>query len=93
TDETPDRLLPLGGAQASVSPGRAVGSSNSLALFVSGLGNGSPVVEVATFGNTTSCARNQTDQVFCWGANTSGQVGNGAAGNPVPAPAQVAGFP
>jgi alpha-tubulin suppressor-like RCC1 family protein len=39
------------------------------------------------FGNT--CARTSAGEVFCWGANFAGQLGQGSAGDPSPRPVAV----
>ncbi len=69
-------------------------AANTLPLLVSGLASGgSPVVEIATLGNMTGCARNAVDEIYCWGANASGQTGSGAASEKVNGPTLVPKFP
>ncbi|HWM88786.1 MAG TPA: hypothetical protein VNO33_23205 [Kofleriaceae bacterium] len=53
-----------------------------------GAGGLSGVVELSGgFGNT--CARTATGEVYCWGQNHVGQLGQGAAGPDVPRPVEV----
>lgn len=55
---------------------------------VAGLSN---VVQV-TAGDRFGCALTLSGDVYCWGANDSGQIGNGTSGDPVQTPAQVMGL-
>jgi alpha-tubulin suppressor-like RCC1 family protein len=56
---------------------------------VAGLGAG--VASVAV-GGTHACALRTTGAVVCWGANTTGSIGNGTTASPVLSPTQVVGL-
>jgi alpha-tubulin suppressor-like RCC1 family protein len=49
---------------------------------------GTDVVAVTAWGDHT-CARKQDGTLWCWGKNTSGQVGEGTTASPKPLPVQV----
>jgi alpha-tubulin suppressor-like RCC1 family protein len=50
-----------------------------------------PVVEVAA-GQVSACALTDKGDVFCWGDNSQGELGNGAAGGLSTTPVGVVGF-
>ncbi len=56
------------------------------------LPDGNPAAAVSA-GEAHTCAVDRAGQVWCWGANDRGQLGSGAAGADVLAPAPVAGLP
>jgi alpha-tubulin suppressor-like RCC1 family protein len=48
------------------------------------------VLDVVRGGFQTTCALSTTGGLFCWGAGTSGQLGNGASlDSPVPVPVSI----
>jgi alpha-tubulin suppressor-like RCC1 family protein len=50
---------------------------------------GATVAQVAA-GNAHTCAVTQAGELYCWGANSAGQLGNGETGSVVWPPAKVA---
>ena len=72
--------LGTGGTDDHLSPGEVA------------LPDGNTVTSVSA-GETHTCAVDQSGRVWCWGANDRGQLGTGAAGPDVPAPARVDGLP
>ncbi|MEZ4223162.1 MAG: hypothetical protein R3B13_19620 [Polyangiaceae bacterium] len=69
------------------------GSGVDLPVLVSGLDSIAGIVDLATMDNNTTCVRTVSGEVYCWGANGLGQVGNGSTGTGVSVPAKVSGLP
>jgi hypothetical protein len=72
--------------------GGAGGSGGSAG---SGGGGGSTQVQCLQIavGGDHSCLRANAGDLYCWGRNDSGQVGSGAAGDPVLSPLHITALP
>jgi alpha-tubulin suppressor-like RCC1 family protein len=62
------------------------------AVYTGGVLNGVSLTQISS-GTSTTCAMDAASNVYCWGVNGNGQVGNGTSGTPVLAPAKVVGLP
>jgi alpha-tubulin suppressor-like RCC1 family protein len=63
-----------------------------VAVFTGGALNGVSLTQISS-GTGTTCAMDAASNVYCWGVNGNGQVGNGTSGGPVLAPVKVVGLP
>jgi hypothetical protein len=62
------------------------------AVYTGGVLNGVSLTQISS-GTSTTCAMDAAQNVYCWGVNGNGQVGNGTTGTPVLAAAKVVGLP
>lgn len=76
-------LLILGAGSLLLSPRLSAAAAEEASLYFPFLRNGdavapsSPVVTALAAGYFHTCARTETGGVWCWGANTFSQVGDG----------------
>lgn len=79
-------------SQGQLGTGSFTSSPVPVAVSTSGVLAGVTLTQIDS-GTDSTCALDTTGQVYCWGQNGNGELGNGTSGGPSTVPVKVVGLP